>query len=195
MPQVHASPLLSLLAEVFSWLPVGTVIDNRVLVVHGGVTSQLDIDWLQSIDRHQVGEAGLAAPMPGGGLAVICHRAARGVKRARVTSHPTSDNRHSATRRRASHQLPDTHSHQAARHTVPVSSHQPPATISHSATAPPNHPTHTTSHQPPDSQSPSYPPPTHHHREAITVVKLSPALLQFCGCRLFLMQLVRTVPA
>ncbi|XP_043197465.1 serine/threonine-protein phosphatase with EF-hands pef-1-like isoform X1 [Amphibalanus amphitrite] len=49
---MHASPLLSLLAEVFSWLPVGTVIDNRVLVVHGGVTSQLDIGWLQGVDRH-----------------------------------------------------------------------------------------------------------------------------------------------
>ncbi|KAF0304971.1 Serine/threonine-protein phosphatase with EF-hands pef-1 [Amphibalanus amphitrite] len=50
--KMHASPLLSLLAEVFSWLPVGTVIDNRVLVVHGGVTSQLDIGWLQGVDRH-----------------------------------------------------------------------------------------------------------------------------------------------
>ncbi|XP_037087689.1 serine/threonine-protein phosphatase with EF-hands 2-like [Pollicipes pollicipes] len=51
--KAHASPLLALITEVFSWLPIGTVIDNKVLVVHGGISSQLDVAWLQNVDRHQ----------------------------------------------------------------------------------------------------------------------------------------------
>ena len=53
-PQGHSAALLALLEEVFAWLPVGTIIDRRVLVVHGGVSCDTDLHWLENIDRHQV---------------------------------------------------------------------------------------------------------------------------------------------
>ncbi|XP_014673398.1 PREDICTED: LOW QUALITY PROTEIN: serine/threonine-protein phosphatase with EF-hands 2-like [Priapulus caudatus] len=39
--------------EVFSWLPLGTVIDHKVLVVHGGISDQTDLKYLEKIDRHK----------------------------------------------------------------------------------------------------------------------------------------------
>ena len=39
---------------MFSWLPLATVINDRVMVVHGGVSEQVDLDFIQTIDRHKV---------------------------------------------------------------------------------------------------------------------------------------------
>ena len=40
--------------ELFSWLPLATVIDDQVLVVHGGVSDLVDLEVLAKIDRHKV---------------------------------------------------------------------------------------------------------------------------------------------
>lgn len=52
--QNHATRLIRLYRDIFSWLPLATVIDNKILVCHGGVSDKTDLDYLASIDRHQV---------------------------------------------------------------------------------------------------------------------------------------------
>lgn len=52
--QTHACEILQLFQDVFSLLPVATVIDGNILVVHGGISDQTDLDFLSSIERHKV---------------------------------------------------------------------------------------------------------------------------------------------
>nr|XP_045581215.1 serine/threonine-protein phosphatase with EF-hands 2-like [Procambarus clarkii] len=47
----HGPRILRLLEEVYRWLPLATVIDNKVMVVHGGVSLDTDVKWLSTIDR------------------------------------------------------------------------------------------------------------------------------------------------
>ncbi|KAL8588170.1 hypothetical protein ACOMHN_067734 [Nucella lapillus] len=49
----NATKVVRLFEDVFSWLPIATVINERVLVVHGGVSEQVDLAFLETIDRHK----------------------------------------------------------------------------------------------------------------------------------------------
>ena len=51
--QSHATKLIRLYRDIFSWLPLATIIDNKVLVCHGGVSDKTDLNYLTGIDRHQ----------------------------------------------------------------------------------------------------------------------------------------------
>ncbi|XP_069779212.1 serine/threonine-protein phosphatase with EF-hands 2-like [Narcine bancroftii] len=51
--QVHGSRILKLLQCIFSWLPLATVIDQKVLIIHGGISETTDLDFLGKIDRHK----------------------------------------------------------------------------------------------------------------------------------------------
>ncbi|KAK3599955.1 hypothetical protein CHS0354_012601 [Potamilus streckersoni] len=51
--EVHAKKILRLMEDVFSWLPLATVIDNQILVAHGGISDTVDLDFLEKIDRHR----------------------------------------------------------------------------------------------------------------------------------------------
>ncbi|XP_069130967.1 serine/threonine-protein phosphatase with EF-hands pef-1-like [Argopecten irradians] len=50
---VHANCILRLFEDLFSWLPLATIIDDKVLVVHGGFSNTTDLDLISKIDRHK----------------------------------------------------------------------------------------------------------------------------------------------
>ncbi|TMW50216.1 hypothetical protein DOY81_004717 [Sarcophaga bullata] len=47
----NSPKLLKLIDEVYRWLPLGTVINSRVLVVHGGISDTTNLDLIKSLDR------------------------------------------------------------------------------------------------------------------------------------------------
>ncbi|KAL0268949.1 UNVERIFIED_CONTAM: hypothetical protein PYX00_010717 [Menopon gallinae] len=49
----NSEKLLRLIDSVYRWLPLGTIIDKKVLVVHGGISDITDLDWIKNIDRHR----------------------------------------------------------------------------------------------------------------------------------------------
>ncbi|XP_030627747.1 serine/threonine-protein phosphatase with EF-hands 1 [Chanos chanos] len=55
--KAHGRDILQLLQDVFSLLPVATVIDNKVLIVHGGISDNTDLDFLSSVERYRVKSA------------------------------------------------------------------------------------------------------------------------------------------
>ncbi|KAM9397254.1 serine/threonine-protein phosphatase with EF-hands 1 isoform 2-T4 [Salvelinus alpinus] len=55
--KTHGRDILLLVQDVFSLLPIATVIDNKVLIVHGGISDMTDLDFLNSIERHKVKSA------------------------------------------------------------------------------------------------------------------------------------------
>lgn len=55
--QVHGKKILKLLQKIFSWLPVATVIDRKVLIVHGGISDMTDLNIIARMERHKVREA------------------------------------------------------------------------------------------------------------------------------------------
>ncbi|XP_059618091.1 serine/threonine-protein phosphatase rdgC [Phlebotomus argentipes] len=47
----NAERLLKMIEGVYRWLPLGTIVNNRVLVVHGGISDSTDLDLVKSLDR------------------------------------------------------------------------------------------------------------------------------------------------
>lgn len=52
--QHHARKVIRLFEDVFSWLPLATVVDEQILVCHGGIADTTDLEGLARIDRHRV---------------------------------------------------------------------------------------------------------------------------------------------
>ncbi|XP_027134299.1 serine/threonine-protein phosphatase with EF-hands 2 isoform X2 [Larimichthys crocea] len=50
--KMHGKRILKLLQKIFSWLPLATVIDQKVLVLHGGISDVTDLSILARLDRH-----------------------------------------------------------------------------------------------------------------------------------------------
>ncbi|KAM8885392.1 serine/threonine-protein phosphatase with EF-hands 2 [Spinachia spinachia] len=50
--KLHGKRILKLLQKIFSWLPLATVIDQKVLVLHGGISDTTDLAVLARVDRH-----------------------------------------------------------------------------------------------------------------------------------------------
>ncbi|XP_016401832.1 serine/threonine-protein phosphatase with EF-hands 2 isoform X3 [Sinocyclocheilus rhinocerous] len=55
--QVHGKMILKLLQKIFSWLPLATVIDQKVLILHGGISDKTDLNVIAKLDRHRFASA------------------------------------------------------------------------------------------------------------------------------------------
>ncbi|XP_066510112.1 serine/threonine-protein phosphatase with EF-hands 2-like [Hoplias malabaricus] len=51
--KMHGKKILKLLQKIFSWLPLATVIDQKVLIVHGGISDTTDLALVARVDRHR----------------------------------------------------------------------------------------------------------------------------------------------
>ncbi|KAM6416874.1 serine/threonine-protein phosphatase with EF-hands 1 [Pluvialis apricaria] len=50
----HGKQILCLLRDVFSWLPLATIIDSKVLILHGGISDTTDLDFLNGLERNKL---------------------------------------------------------------------------------------------------------------------------------------------
>ncbi|XP_033632176.1 serine/threonine-protein phosphatase with EF-hands 2-like [Asterias rubens] len=49
----EAQWLIPLFKDIFSWLPLATIIDGKILVTHGGISDKTDLTCLDNIERHK----------------------------------------------------------------------------------------------------------------------------------------------
>uniref|UniRef100_A0A8B9M0W9 Serine/threonine-protein phosphatase n=1 Tax=Astyanax mexicanus TaxID=7994 RepID=A0A8B9M0W9_ASTMX len=52
--RVHGKKILKLLQKIFSWLPLATVIDQKVLILHGGISDTTDLKLIAKLERNRV---------------------------------------------------------------------------------------------------------------------------------------------
>ncbi|KAI6078768.1 Serine/threonine-protein phosphatase with EF-hands 1 [Aix galericulata] len=52
--KVHAKVILYLLQDVFSWLPLATIINKKVLILHGGISDTTDLNFLNLLERNKL---------------------------------------------------------------------------------------------------------------------------------------------
>eukprot|EP00070_Physeter_catodon_P040832 XP_028347726.1 serine/threonine-protein phosphatase with EF-hands 2 isoform X2 [Physeter catodon] len=52
--KTHGKKILKLLQDVFCWLPLATLVDEKVLILHGGVSDMTDLEFLAKLDRHKI---------------------------------------------------------------------------------------------------------------------------------------------
>ena len=55
--KAQATKLLHLFENIYSWLPVASVIDDRIFVTHGGISDITDINKINRIKRNKVCQA------------------------------------------------------------------------------------------------------------------------------------------
>nr|XP_009500310.1 PREDICTED: serine/threonine-protein phosphatase with EF-hands 2 [Phalacrocorax carbo] len=51
--KVHGKKILKMIQNVFCWLPLATLIDQKVLIIHGGISDTTDLDMLEKIQRNK----------------------------------------------------------------------------------------------------------------------------------------------
>ncbi|KAM9238090.1 serine/threonine-protein phosphatase with EF-hands 2 [Dugong dugon] len=52
--KIHGKKILKTLQDVFCWLPLATLVDEKVLILHGGVSDMTDLELLAKLDRHKI---------------------------------------------------------------------------------------------------------------------------------------------
>ncbi|KAF3812906.1 hypothetical protein GH733_019248, partial [Mirounga leonina] len=61
--KMHGKKILQILEDVYTWLPIGTIIDNEILVIHGGISESTDLNLLHRIERNKM-KSVLMPPIP-----------------------------------------------------------------------------------------------------------------------------------
>ncbi|KAM5271763.1 serine/threonine-protein phosphatase with EF-hands 2 [Ctenodactylus gundi] len=51
---IHGKKILRMLQDVFCWLPLATLVDEKVLILHGGISHKTDLDLLGKLERHKI---------------------------------------------------------------------------------------------------------------------------------------------
>ncbi|XP_061887241.1 serine/threonine-protein phosphatase with EF-hands 2-like isoform X3 [Entelurus aequoreus] len=51
--RLHGKKILKLVQKIFSWLPLATIVDHKVLIVHGGISDCTDLNVIARLDRHK----------------------------------------------------------------------------------------------------------------------------------------------
>ncbi|KFP84961.1 PREDICTED: serine/threonine-protein phosphatase with EF-hands 2 [Apaloderma vittatum] len=51
--KTHGKKILKMIQNVFCWLPLATLIDQKVLIIHGGISDTTDLDMLEKIQRNK----------------------------------------------------------------------------------------------------------------------------------------------
>ncbi|ERE91529.1 serine/threonine-protein phosphatase with EF-hands 2 [Cricetulus griseus] len=62
--KIHGKKILRTLQDVFCWLPLATLVDEKVLVLHGGVSDRTDLELLAKLDRHKAYKACRSCSIP-----------------------------------------------------------------------------------------------------------------------------------
>ncbi|XP_008063662.2 serine/threonine-protein phosphatase with EF-hands 1 [Carlito syrichta] len=52
--KLHGKRILQILEELYTWLPIGTIIDDEVLVIHGGISESTDLNLLHRLERNKM---------------------------------------------------------------------------------------------------------------------------------------------
>ncbi|KAJ8956154.1 hypothetical protein NQ318_020704 [Aromia moschata] len=65
--QKNAEKLLKLIEGVYRYLPLGTIVNNKVLIVHGGISDSTDLEMIRSLDRGKVFDILWSDPQEVGG--------------------------------------------------------------------------------------------------------------------------------
>ncbi|CAG0914386.1 unnamed protein product, partial [Notodromas monacha] len=59
----HATTVLKFVEEAYRWLPLGTIIDGKIIVVHGGISDSTDLKRINSLSREKYASI-LRPPVP-----------------------------------------------------------------------------------------------------------------------------------
>ncbi|MEE6468660.1 hypothetical protein FKM82_008347 [Ascaphus truei] len=49
--KIYGHNIILLLKDIYCWLPLATIIDSKVLILHGGIADTTDLDFLTTIER------------------------------------------------------------------------------------------------------------------------------------------------
>ncbi|PNI15813.1 PPEF1 isoform 3 [Pan troglodytes] len=52
--KLHGKRILQILEEFYAWLPIGTIVDNEILVIHGGISETTDLNLLHRVERNKM---------------------------------------------------------------------------------------------------------------------------------------------
>ncbi|CAM1319830.1 PPEF1 (predicted) [Pycnogonum litorale] len=50
----YATVIFAMIQEVYSWLPLATIVDNEVFIVHGGISDRIDLNTLSTLPRNKL---------------------------------------------------------------------------------------------------------------------------------------------